>query len=357
MTAALDTRIRAYIAKMPVAISGSGGHIATLKTATILVLGFGLSIDQARPYLTEYNKNCQPPWSERELEHKLKEADTNKQGLVRGWFFDGQPVSREARQRSKPAAPPSIEKLTPEQKAKRWAHAIRTKLAGFVADPYDLWEASPIRLLDDYTHDAQLAISHLCAPSDLININCDYRLNPKTGRVDIVGPGITRSATEWSAYLANYPAPYREAGCWWRHNPVRDRRGSGADESFTDADVAVYRYHLLEIDAIPMELQLSFLCKIQAPIAMIADSGGRSYHALVKSAARTLVEYQAEAIYLFNDLFARYGIDSQNKNPSRYSRLPGVPRLIGARALVPGETEVSQKILYLNPSPSKGPLL
>ena len=248
-------------------------------------------------------------------------------------------------------------KLTPEEKAKRWTHAIETKLAGFEADPYDVWEASPVRLFDDYTKDATLAISHLSEHDDLININCDYRINPKDGRVDIVGSGLTRSTAEWIDYLTNNPTPYREAGCWWRPNPVRARQGNGRDGAFTDADIAVFRYHLFEIDAVPMDLQLSFFCKIIAPVAMISDSGGKSYHALIKSSARTLVEYQAEAGYLLDDLFARYGVDFQNKNPSRYSRLPGVPRSIGARALLPGETEAHQKILYLNPRPTKGPIL
>jgi hypothetical protein len=107
----------------------------------------------------------------------------------------------------------------------------------------------------------------------------------------------------------------------------------------------------------PLDLQLSFFCKIRVPVAMISDSGGKSYHALVQSHATTLAEYQAEAKYLLNELFAQYGVDTKNKNPSRYSRLPGVPRVIGARALQPGETEARQKILYLNSNPSEGPIL
>jgi hypothetical protein len=355
MSPNLDTRIRAYIAKMPLAISGSHGHIATLKAANILVLGFNLSIDEARPYLLEYNQNCQPPWSSRDIEHKLKEADANKQGLVRGWLLDTQPSSHDVPQRPKPA--PAPRKLTPEQKAKRWTRAIKTKLAGFVADTYDVWEASPIRLSDDYTCDARLAISQLCQRNDLVNVNCKYRVNPKDGRIDIVGHGVTRSSAEWIDYLANNPAPYTQAGCWWRPNPVRTWQGSGHDGAFTDADVAVFRYHLLEIDAVPMPLQLSFLCKIQAPITMIVDSGGRSYHALVKSFADTAEQYKDEAAYLIDETFSKYGVDHQNKNPSRYSRLPGVPRVLGARALLPGETESQQKIIYLNPIASKGPIL
>ena len=106
-----------------------------------------------------------------------------------------------------------------------------------------------------------------------------------------------------------------------------------------------------------MELQLSFFCKIQAPVAMISDSGGKSYHALIKSSAYNLIEYQEEAAYLFDEIFSKYGVDPKNKNPSRYSRLPGVPRSLGARILQPGESEARQKILYLNPRPMKGPIL
>jgi hypothetical protein len=354
MSADLDARIRAYIAKMPPAISGSSGHIATLNVANALVLGCGLSIDDARPYLVEYNKSCEPPWSDRELEHKLTEADANKQDKARGWLLGEHSHTTTSPKRQTLLGPPK--KLTPEEKVKRWTFVIEFKLGRFEADPYDVWEASPIRLFDDYTKDAALAISCLSEPDDLINVNCDYRVK-KDGRVDIVGAGITRSSAEWIDYLANNPTPYREAGCWWRPNPVRPRQGSGRDGAFTDADIAVFRYHLFEIDAVSMSLQLSFFCKIVAPIAMISDSGGKSYHALIKSSASTLIEYQAEAAYLLDNLFARYGVDFQNKNPSRYSRLPGVPRSIGARALLPGETEACQKILYLNPRPTKGPIL
>jgi hypothetical protein len=352
MSADLDTRIRAYVAKLPLAISGSGGHIATLKAANALVLGFNLSIDEARPYLADYSQNCQPPWSSRDLEHKLKEANVNKQGLLRGWLLEGH-SSHNALERPKPEPAPAPQKLTTEQKAARWVQAIKTKLNGFVADPYDVWETSPVRLFDDYTGDARLAISQLCQPNDLINVNPRYRL-AKDGRVVIVGSGVSRSAAEWDAYMAEHETPCTQAGCWWRPNPVRSYQGSGHDGTFTDADVAAFNYHLLEIDAVPLELQLSFLCRIQAPIAMIVDSGGKSYHALVKSFASSLEEYRNEAAYLIDQTFARYGIDSQNKNPSRYSRLPGVPRVLGARALLPGETEARQKIVYLNPQPTKG---
>jgi hypothetical protein len=81
----LDKRIRAYMATMPAAVSGQHGHDATYKVACILTHGFGLSTDEARPYLHAYNALCQPPWTEKELEHKL--ADAIKEPLTRPYGF------------------------------------------------------------------------------------------------------------------------------------------------------------------------------------------------------------------------------------------------------------------------------
>jgi hypothetical protein len=67
-------RARAYLAKMSPAVSGEGGHNQTFAAACALVVGFGLSVEAARPLLEEYNERCEPPWSEKELEHKLADA-------------------------------------------------------------------------------------------------------------------------------------------------------------------------------------------------------------------------------------------------------------------------------------------
>ena len=68
-------RARRYLAAMPPAVSGQGGHDQTFDAACSLVLGFGLSIPEAAPLLAEYNQRCQPPWSDAELAHKLDDAD------------------------------------------------------------------------------------------------------------------------------------------------------------------------------------------------------------------------------------------------------------------------------------------
>ena len=63
----------AYLAKLPAAISGSGGHNATMRAACECVR-FELSDDEAMQALAEFNQRCEPPWSERELAHKLADA-------------------------------------------------------------------------------------------------------------------------------------------------------------------------------------------------------------------------------------------------------------------------------------------
>jgi hypothetical protein len=78
-------RARKYLAKMPPAVSGQGGHDATFHAACTLVLGFGLGRTQALTLLSEWNERCDPPWSEKELEHKIDDA--NKQPGWRGYLL------------------------------------------------------------------------------------------------------------------------------------------------------------------------------------------------------------------------------------------------------------------------------
>lgn len=67
-------RARAYVEKMPPAISGQGGHEATFRVALALVKGFSLDTGMALQLLRDYNGRCDPPWSEKELEHKIDDA-------------------------------------------------------------------------------------------------------------------------------------------------------------------------------------------------------------------------------------------------------------------------------------------
>lgn len=66
-------RARDYLAQLPPAISGCRGHDTTFMAACWLVR-FGLGNRDAMTLLREFNERCQPPWTEKELSHKLDDA-------------------------------------------------------------------------------------------------------------------------------------------------------------------------------------------------------------------------------------------------------------------------------------------
>jgi hypothetical protein len=64
-----------YLATMDPAIQGADGSGKCFRAAAKLVGYFGLERDEAlHLLLTEYNPRCSPPWSVRELEHKVDDA-------------------------------------------------------------------------------------------------------------------------------------------------------------------------------------------------------------------------------------------------------------------------------------------
>ncbi len=85
----LNDRAIAYLAAMPPAIAGAGGHSQTYAAATALVHGFGLEPKTALQILSgHYNSRCDPPWSEQELQHKINQASTKTHQRPFGWLRD-----------------------------------------------------------------------------------------------------------------------------------------------------------------------------------------------------------------------------------------------------------------------------
>ncbi len=99
-------RAKGYLAKMEAAVSGCGGHDRTYAAATCMVHGFGLEPDVAFDLLmNEYNPRCQPPWSEKEIGHKVNDAATKEHMLPYGWLRDAAPPSRSQKPSSLPGVP------------------------------------------------------------------------------------------------------------------------------------------------------------------------------------------------------------------------------------------------------------
>jgi RecA-family ATPase len=109
-----------------------------------------------------------------------------------------------------------------------------------------------------------------------------------------------------------------------RINPMRPPGKS-------DKDVTSFRHVLAEIDLdengnrIPLETQYEILLRPGFPIHALIFSGDKSLHAWIRVDAKDWAEWDARRDVVYDKLLP-FGIDPNNKNPSRYSRLPGVPR-------------------------------
>jgi hypothetical protein len=100
----IEERARKYIARMDPAVAGQGGHRATWDVALVLCRGFSLGEDRAYSLLCEYNTRCVPPWSERELRHKIKGASTAEK--VPSGFLLERPDDWKVYRSTMPAMPP-----------------------------------------------------------------------------------------------------------------------------------------------------------------------------------------------------------------------------------------------------------
>jgi hypothetical protein len=80
-----------YLMAIPPSISGQHGHDQALIAARALKWGFNLADHEAMSLFQQWNQGCEPPWSQSELEHKLREADNKPFDKPRGYLLSGRP--------------------------------------------------------------------------------------------------------------------------------------------------------------------------------------------------------------------------------------------------------------------------
>ena len=128
---------------------------------------------------------------------------------------------------------------------------------------------------------------------------------------------LSKHGDDLGAALGDYDP---KAGGWIRFNPLdgKDVRNSNVTE---------YRYALVESDDLEVEKQNTIIRELELPVAVLMFSGGKSIHAIVRVDAADYKEYQKRVEYLYQ-VCEKNGlkVDTQNKNPSRLSRLPGCVR-------------------------------
>ncbi|MBQ8159412.1 MAG: PriCT-2 domain-containing protein, partial [Clostridia bacterium] len=198
-----------------------------------------------------------------------------------------------------------------------WNDVIEYDGIGSEPDPEDL--RTP-------TEDLILYLSTLFDPDDHVGYvtgdvhqNSDGRWAPGRGVYD-------QTAGELIASLHRHPDDLGatvgdwnpEAGAWIRFNAL-DGHGVKND------NVTKFRYALVESDSMPMDEQISIYRIQELPIAALVSSAGKSVHAIVRVDAKNAQEYRQRVTFLYDFLAARgLKVDTQNRNPSRLSRMPGV---------------------------------
>lgn len=134
-----------------------------------------------------------------------------------------------------------------------------------------------------------------------------------------------RESGSLSEAIGDWP---EDAGAWIRFNPLD---GQGV----SDANVTAFRFALVESDKTTPEETYRIVRDLNLPVAALVHSGGKSLHAIVRVDADTREEYRNRVTQLF-ETCKKHGleVDTNNKNPSRLSRLPGVTRNGNLQALL-----------------------
>lgn len=295
-------RARAYAAKVPGAVSGQNGHSTTYDLARVLVHDFALAESDALRILTEWNATCTPPWSPRELEHKINQAATKPHSTPRGAKLDIARATVSATGRfivSRTAAPPAEH------------HAGGANPAEAVA-----------------------LLKAAFDPEEIVCI-CTQAAESEDGKHRPGSHGTFRTSAWFIEQIEAGSNPFTSpsaGGRWIRINPYKPGAQTGADQN-----VSAYRHVLIEFDDLPEAEQLHILRASNLPLTAIISSGGRSYHGWVRVDApdRHTWETRRDAVY-------QYLEDAHpcpaNKNPGRFSRLPGCERGAAVQRLIAGRT-------------------
>ena len=149
----------------------------------------------------------------------------------------------------------------------------------------------------------------------------DGKYLPSKGHCDRTASQLIQELNKCNGDIGSVFGDYnKEAGAWIRFNPL-DGKGV-KNENVTD-----FRYALVESDVMEVEKQNAIIKELELPVACLVYSGGKSIHAIVRIDATDYGEYRKRVDYLYK-VCEKNGlkIDSQNRNPSRLSRMPGVER-------------------------------
>ena len=145
--------------------------------------------------------------------------------------------------------------------------------------------------------------------------------------------GVTNTREFWLDKLSKKGSIEKifstKEGLFLRVNPMKIASGTRNGND----DVTSFRHVLVEFDkdkdgeTIPKEKQFGALLASNLPITAILDSGNKSVHAWVRVDASDKEQYNERVDEVYA-LFDQNDLDTQNRNPSRYSRCPDGKRTV-----------------------------
>lgn len=314
-----------YIAKCPSAVSGQAGHTTAFSVICAVVHGFALGESEAFQVLSGWNQSCSPPWSERDLRHKINQVSSSR-------YASSNPRGFKLNSNGARSSSPSPMTMTPRNvtptKAKAKVPAIK----------YDVREEDLPEAIEDGT---RTMIRMLFSEGEGIRIAKGV-LNEEKKEVPEDG-GVCLSREEWlrrldakDGNINKIFASSDKCGIFVAINPYK----IGCTR---DADVTAFRHALFEFDeGLSCGEQLNLYRQMNLPAAALIYSGGKSVHAWVKIDAQNRQEYDERVALLFEHFeSAGFHPDPKNKNPGRLSRLPGCIRFKNRQELLAVNLDVS----------------
>jgi hypothetical protein len=314
----IEERARRYVAAMPPAISGQNGHDALFNVVRALIHGFGFTPAEARPYVDDFNQRCEPPWSEGEINHKLRSVDGLNSKWPRGYLRnegDWKPSPQQRREFGVPTEAEVRKKIDFElEKLQRIAAPWRNKV--------DLLWLANRSSVDPATVSPAEFLRQLYAPTE--KVLC-----------------FTNEYSQGEALWPNEEPPTQgKVGVWFLPQPVTGEylpnpEGKPREDGTTAPSrrigrcVTAWRYLVIESDKAPTRDWLGFIVQAPLQIEALYTSGTRSVHALVRVDAKTYEDWHAKKQELMPFLVACMMVGGDKNTFStgvRLSRLPGCLR-------------------------------
>ena len=337
----LQERIQKYLDRCEPAVSGTHGHDATFRVTCALIHGFGLDPETAFGLLKDfYNPRCEPPWSDTELGHKVRDACNTQPLKERGYLLGPgaqvAPLSDTTGELSCSSVPKAVydpvylESFTAE---------LTTPIDNAYLESrsqFSCHNRSPAGFLHKIFHPGEhVWVSEKTASSQGLLWTHE---------------GLVQNLTELDHLRKGRP------GVWFLSNPVDGQphqlerlksQFNAEGISFRASEcITNWRHAVLETDDAPEELWLKALALLPLPIIAIYHSGKRGAHAVLNLGAKTPKEWH-QRLAPHCEHLQRLGACSGTLRPVCLSRLPNCMR---------GQTKRLQQLLYLTPDADGTPI-